>query len=196
MYLSEWFLDKKTLLSKAIFNDYRIHQRVFDLFPDCRERGFLFCSGGAGSSGMRVLIQSEANPVTPEYGTLEVKSIDESFFSHGSYLFQSKFCPVIQKSHSREVIPLKSEGDVLKWLLSRQKDWGIEIYPDSFLKTGDGKMSMDQRDNPRNITIDYVEVTGVLSVNDRELLLQMIKQGIGRSKGFGLGLVQLRPISK
>ena len=57
-------------------------------------------------------------------------------------------------------------------------------------------MSMDQRDNPRNITIDYVEVTGVLSVNDRELFLQMIKQGIGRSKGFGLGLVQLRPISK
>lgn len=196
MYLSEWFLDKKTLLSKAIINDYRIHQQVFDLFPNSSERSFLFYSGSISSYGIRILIQSETKPIIPNYGTLEMKKIDESFFYHGSYLFQSKFCPVIQKSHSKEVIPLKREGDILKWLMSRQNGWGIDIYPESFLKTGDGKMSMKQRDNPRNITIDYVEVTGVLSVSNRELFLKMIKQGIGRSKGFGLGLVQLRPISK
>lgn len=196
MFLSEWFLDKKTLLSKAIINDYRIHQQVFDLFPNSSERNFLFCSEGVGGCEMRILIQSEAKPIIPNYGMLEVKEINESFFNHGSYLFKSKFCPVIQKSHSKEVIPLKSEGDILNWLMSRQNDWGIDIYPESFLKIGDGRMSMEQRANPRNITIDYVEVTGVLSVNNRELFLKMIKYGIGRSKGFGLGLVQLRPIFK
>ena len=76
MYLSEWFLDKKTLLSKAIINDYRIHQQVFDLFPNSSERSFLFYSGSISSYGIRILIQSETKPIIPNYGTLEMKKID------------------------------------------------------------------------------------------------------------------------
>ena len=62
------------------------------------------------------------------------------------------------------------------------------------MKTGSGTLFMSQKGNPKKIRIDYVEMTGVFDVNDSDLFLTMIENGIGRSKGFGLGMFQLRPI--
>ena len=62
------------------------------------------------------------------------------------------------------------------------------------MKTGDGSISMQQKNNPSRIHIDYVEVTGVLEVIDNSLFRKTIENGIGRSKGFGLGMIQIRAI--
>ena len=53
---------------------------------------------------------------------------------------------------------------------------------------------MQQKNNPSRIHIDYVEVTGVLEVIDNSLFRKTIENGIGRSKGFGLGMIQIRAI--
>lgn len=108
------------------------------------------------------------------------------------YVFTVRFCPVVQSE--KGVIPLKKEEEVVHWLLKRESFFGVCFHEDSLMKTGSGTLFMSQKGNPKKIRIDYVEMTGVFDVNDSDLFLTMIENGIGRSKGFGLGMFQLRPI--
>lgn len=194
MYLSKWVLDKQCLLKNRIINDYVLHQKIFNLFPDTKDRCFLYSSKLSRGPMVTVLVQSETKPEKPLFGEYESKQIEDSFFEHKRYLFQCKFCPVKQISHSKKTIPIKNEEEVFKWLKSREENFGVLFHEETLLKNEDGSMIMRQKDNPSRIHIDYVEVTGVLDVKDVALFNRTIKNGIGRSKGFGLGMLQLRPI--
>ena len=193
MYLSEWQIDREVALERGIISDYSLHQRIFDLFPNSASRNFLYRSSQSPEIGLKVLIQSVVHPKNPGYGEIRTKEIPLSFFSHSTYLFTVRFCPVVQ-SEEKGVIPLKKEEDVVLWLLNRESSFGVNFHQDSLMKTVNGTLLMSQKGNPKKIRIDYVEMTGVLTVTDSDLFLTMIEKGIGRSKGFGLGMFQLRPI--
>lgn len=192
MYLSEWLIGRDEALCHEIINDYSLHQRVFDLFPNSNSRNFLYCSKQASGCELKVQIQSFMPPLDPGYGEIRTKEIPKSFFSHQMYVFTVRFCPVVQSE--KGVIPLKKEEEVVHWLLKRESFFGVCFHEDSLMKTGSGTLFMSQKGNPKKIRIDYVEMTGVFDVNDSDLFLTMIENGIGRSKGFGLGMFQLRPI--
>ena len=193
MYLSEWQIDRDVALEHGILNDYSLQQRIFVLCPNSTARSCLYHSSQSSKSGLKVLVQSVVLPRDPGYGDIRTKEIPLSFFSHSAYLFAVRFCPVVQ-SEEKGVIPLKKEDDVVLWLLKRESPFGVRFHQDSLMKTGNGTLFMSQRGNPKKIRIDYVEITGVLTVVDSDLFLAMIENGIGRSKGFGLGMFQLRPI--
>lgn len=194
MYLSEWTLTRNDLLNRNITDEYKLHQTMYDVYPNRNNRCFLYYAKYSYSSALKVLIQSDEEPSMPQYGNLQTKEVDEKIFHHRKYLFQTKFCPVKQKSHSNTVIPLKKEEDVFKWLTDREQTWGIQFNTDSLMKVGDGVISMRQKNNLNKITLNYVEITGILSVDNQDLFKSMILNGIGRSKGFGLGMVQIRAI--
>lgn len=194
MYLSRWILDKQVLLDKHIINDYIVHQRVYDIFPYKSDRCFQYCTKYSNGPRLTILLQSKEKPITPSYGEFETKTIDDSFFNYKKYLFQCKFCPVKQIASTRKIIPLKKEEEVFEWLKAREEKFGVEFNLDSLMKTGDGSISMQQKNNPSRIHIDFVEVTGVLEVIDNSLFRKTIENGIGRSKGFGLGMIQIRAI--
>ncbi|MGN1189870.1 MAG: type I-E CRISPR-associated protein Cas6/Cse3/CasE [Candidatus Ornithospirochaeta sp.] len=193
-HLSKWTLDKQVLLDHHILNEYILHQRVYDLFPDKKNRCFQYCSNYSNGPKLTILIQSKEKPIAPSYGELETKTIDDSFFEHKKYLFYCKFCPVKQVAKSKKVIPLKKEEEVFEWLKTREESFGVCFNSESLMKSGDGTISMSQKNNPSRIHIDYVEVTGVFDVVDVNRFMKIIETGIGRSKGFGLGMVQIRPI--
>lgn len=193
MYLSRWTLRKDEILRYRLYDDYRIHQIVYSLFPFDGERHFLYSVTSLNYSSLSILVQSGSEPSVPEFGRFEMKTIPESFFEYDKYLFQVKFSPVVQSSDGKER-PVKSEADIVKWLESREETWGIEIDYDRILRTGDGVLVMKQKGNSNKVTVSYVELTGALSVKDRSKFLKTTKTGIGRSKGFGFGLLQLKPV--
>lgn len=193
MYLSEWHIRKSEMLSHKILNEYSLHQRVFDLFPNCNARSFLYYPRYLSGSSVSLLVQSDMPPTYPGYGCLETKEVPSSFFHHAKYLFSVRFCPVVQ-SLENGVIPLKQDKDVIDWLLKRESTYGVSFCPNTLVKTGCGFMSMSQKGNLGRIRIDYVEMMGILTVNDFDAFFTTVRKGIGRSKGFGLGMFQLRPI--
>jgi CRISPR system Cascade subunit CasE len=193
MYLSRWTLRKNEILEHRMYEDYRIHQTVYSLFPFEGERHFLYSAVSQNFSSLVILIQSESKPVEPGFGRLEVKVIPENFFDCGKYLFQVKFSPVVQSVDGKDR-PVKSESELVTWLKAREDGWGISIDYERILKVGDGTMVMRQKGNSNRVTVSYVELTGLLSVTDRDKFMKTVKSGIGRSKGFGFGLLQLKPI--
>lgn len=194
MILSEWILDVNSLLEKKIINEYSLHQRMYDVFPNIEKRCFLYCAKYSYEHSLKVIIQSEEKPIPPSYGEFRSKEINDSYFLHNKYLFQSKFCPVKQKSNLKTVIPLKKEEEVFSWLKKRESNYGVSFQMSSLMRTGCGSIKMKQKNNSETIKIDYVEITGVLSVENHDLFKSMISNGIGRSKGFGLGMIQIKPI--
>lgn len=193
MYLSRWTLRKNEILEHRMYEDYRIHQTVYSLFPFEGERHFLYSVVSQNFSSLVILIQSESKPVEPLFGKIEVKVIPEDFFEGGRYLFQVKFSPVVQSAHGKDH-PVKSESELVSWLKAREEGWGISIDYERILKVGDGTMVMRQKGNSKRVTVSYVELTGLLSVTDRDKFMKTVKSGIGRSKGFGFGLLQLKPL--
>ncbi len=193
MYLSKWTLRKDEILDCKMYDDYRIHQVVYSLFSFDGERHFLYSVISQNFSSLVILIQSEEEPTVPDFGHFEIKSISKDFFYSDSYLFQVKFSPVIQVSDGKKR-PLKTEPELIKWLQAREEGWGIAIDYEKILKVGDGTMVMQQKENRNKVVISYVELTGLLSVTDRNKFIKTVNIGIGRSKGFGFGLLQLKPI--
>ncbi len=193
LFLTKWTLRKDEILEHRLFDDYKIHQVIYSLFPLEGKREFLYTVVSQNYNSLVILIQSQKEPVVLSYGCFEVKSIPDDFFNHNQYLFQVKFSPVVQSIDGKDK-PIKREEDINKWLMARQESWGVSIDCEKVLKVGDGTVVMKQKGNSKRVTISYVEITGLLAVDDKKKFLETVIYGIGRSKGFGFGLVQLKPI--
>lgn len=197
MFLTRWTLHKTEVLRHGMHKDYCIHQAIYSLFPSAEERNFLYSvednNSDADSGFLKILVQSETKPLPPGYGMLEVKEIPEKYFNYNNYWFQVKFSPIVQAISGKK-IPLKREEDVIDWLKKREEEWGVTFDYSKLLKIGDGKSVMKQTERNNKVTVSYVEFTGLLTVTDRDKFIKTVKTGIGRSKGFGFGLLQLKPI--
>lgn len=193
MYLSRWTLNKSEILDYQMYDDYHIHQVVYTLFAFEGERRFLYSVVSQNYSSLVILIQSEEIPLIPSFGRLETKTFPDTFFLSTSYLFQVKFSPVVQMKDGKR-LPVKREEELVKWLKAREEKWGIEFDYEKILKTGNGAMVMNQKGNRNKVTVSYVELTGLLTVTDKDRFMDTVKSGIGKSRGFGLGLMQLKPI--
>ena len=193
MFLTKWTLCKDEILEYKLYDDYKVHQIIYSLFPSETKRSFLYSVLSQNYNSLVVLIQSRIEPATPTYGCIEIKSIPENFYNGNYYLFQVKFSPVVQSLDGKDK-PIKTEEELNNWLKTRQEGWGIEIDYGKILKVGEGTVVMKQKGNSKHVTISYVELTGLLTVNDKNKFLEMVISGIGRSKGFGFGLLQLKPI--
>lgn len=193
LFLTKWTLQKDEVLKYRLYNDYAIHQTIYNLFPYEEKRTFLYTVISQNRNSLVLLVQSQKKPSPPSFGCFELKEIPDNFFDYKQYLFQVKFSPVVQALEGK-VVPIKTEEDINKWLMTRQNCWGIFIDCDKILKVGDGKVIMKQKGNSKAVTISYVEITGILTVNDKGKFLETVISGIGRSKGFGFGLMQLKPI--
>ncbi|MCJ8285274.1 MULTISPECIES: type I-E CRISPR-associated protein Cas6/Cse3/CasE [unclassified Halomonas] len=84
------------------------------------------------------------------------------------------------------------------WLLKRVDRLGVDIDTDTlaagsyrqhlFYKTPDGKEKRG-----REVRFSSVDYEGRLTVTDPERLLETLSQGLGRAKGFGCGMLMVRP---
>ena len=191
LYVSRLLISHKEQFMHRLFNEYQIHQLVYSFFPQETQRQFLYFLDYGGMRGMKIIIQSFEPPMCNAPWHIEVKKLPEEFLSFSRYSFLLRYAPVskcngkVREVHTRE-------DEAVEWLCRRSRKYGVEFDSQSMEKIDSGKivMSFSSRDD---ITISYVDVSGLLNVTDFSLFIETIKNGIGPYKGFGLGLLQLRP---
>lgn len=195
-------LSRSDIKALNITDDYSLHRVVYSLFEDKRSEhekhtnvpsGFLFADKGGDAKGRKILILSDREPLKPDYGFLESKPVPDAFLKFQTYRFEVTLNPTRKENKSKRRIPLRTREDITAWALAKaNKTWGFSIDPDSlnvrilpvkqFAKKG------------HKVTHGAATLSGVLHVEDRERFIKSFRQGIGRGRAFGFGLLQLAPI--
>ena len=77
-----------------------------------------------------------------------------------------------------------------QWLLDRAPKHGFALLPDKFTVTESKWLHFSKgRDGGRPVTILSVTYEGILQITDEQQFCQLLKNGIGRGKAYGLGLM-------
>lgn len=77
-----------------------------------------------------------------------------------------------------------------QWLLQRAEKHGFALTPDSFTVTASRWLRFAKGGDRRHpVTLLSVTYEGVLQVTDPQVFSQLLTQGIGRGKAYGLGLM-------
>jgi CRISPR system Cascade subunit CasE len=195
-------LSRADIKALRITDEYSLHRVVYSLFEDQRSErdkhssvpsGFLFADRGGDAKGRRVLILSDREPLTPAHGSLLSKPLPEAFFHFPAYRFEVTLNPARKESGSGKRIPIKTTEEVAAWALAKAKgSWGFSIDPSSLqVQMLPAKQFFKQG---HQVTHGAAKLKGVLRVEDCERFITSFRQGIGRGRAFGFGLLQLAPL--
>lgn len=107
-----------------------------------------------------------------------------------------------------KVLPHVTPAQQVAWLQERAAGWGFSV-PAAGESDGPGVVTVTHRADERfgrgqdgagrrrsRVTLRVVQFDGVLDVADASLLRQALTGGMGRAKGYGCGLMTLRPIAR
>lgn len=172
---------------------YSIHKLIYSLFPG-NQRNFLYADSGGNVRERSFLILSEEPPLEAEHGILESKTVPESFLEYNHYAFQVRLNPVYRTTGSKAFLPIKNPAAIREWFLKRQRDWGFQS-DEAHLEIEELGLQ-EFKKGERRIIHNKATFKGVLTVTAREQFRASFKNGIGRGKAFGFGLLQLKPLYK
>jgi len=182
---------------------YRLHLAVYQLFDDVRTEeekqksvpsGFLYVDKGGDFFGRKILMLSNRMPNKPKYGKLsdEPKIISEKFLSYKHYRFEVIMNPTKRESGGGKLNPLRTREDIARWFVEKAPQWGFEVKPEH-IAVGNVSVKRFEKEG-RTVTQAQAQILGQLTVIDKEKFIQSFKQGIGRGRSFGCGLLQIVPI--
>lgn len=202
MIASVLTLTRSDIKSLRITDDYSLHRVVYGLFQDQRTdgekhasvpSGFLFADRGGDAKGRTILILSDREPLTPEHGALHSKPVPEEFLSHPLYRFEVTVNPTKKERQSGKRIPIKTSDEVTAWALGKcRESWGFSITPSSLEVQ---MLPVKQfTSKGHSVTHGAARLSGLLQVENRELFITSFRQGIGRGRAFGFGLLQIAPV--
>ena len=191
-------LNWKDIKTPRLTDDYSIHRIVYSLFEDIRTEsekkqsipsGFIYADKGGDASHREILFLSHRPPKEPIVGTLRVKSIPDAFLEHDVYAFEVIVNPT--KRVNGRLIPIKGKENICKWFINRTSSWGFEALSSEVIH----ERLLRTSKNETQITIKQATLKGLLRVTDRSLFIQHFRQGLGRGKAFGCGLLQIVPVN-
>ena len=202
MILSEFILDIQDMKDLGVKDDYSLHRVVYDLFQDTKsldrkigdsDRPFLYFEKARECGQIKIFILSDRVPIPPKYGRILSKEISSEFMSFQNYNFEVLINPSYRCNKTSKIICLRDEEKILKWFSGKSLDsWGFSIKNlaikkkiiKRFTKKGD------------TVTIGGSLLFGEFTVVDRSRFLHSFKNGLGRGKAWGFGLLQLIPINQ
>lgn len=178
---------------------YSLHRIIYSLFPQQNEdsRDFLYCDKGGDWNSRKILILSQRQPLIPEHGTIESKIIPESFLDHPQYAFEVRVNPVQRNGPTKKTTPIRGIDQLHKWFIEKSFFYGFEISePKKLQVTKVGVVHFEKNKGEKSFKYTHGTATfiGQLKVVNKEEFKKCFKQGIGRAKGFGFGLLQIVPI--
>ena len=180
---------------------YSVHRIVYSLFPkksDNEPRDFLFADKGGDFNSRKILIISDREPLVPEHGKVVSKEIPESFLGFDCYGFEVTVNPVKRNGPSQVTTPIKGVENLKNWFMRKSLESGFKVEPESLQVCRMGVVNFDKNKDGKTLQHTHNTATfiGKLAVTDRQLFIKSFKEGIGRAKGFGFGLLQIIPIQK
>lgn len=192
-------MDSKAL---RIIDDYSLHRVIYALFDDVRSEeekrasvpsGFLFADKGGDEEGRRILLLSDREPKMPEHGSLQSKIVPETFLDHDHYRFEVIINPTRRESVSRKLLPIRGSEKISTWFTAKApSSWGFSVNPESL----DIRLLSAKQFSKKGyqLTLGGAVISGNLRVEDKPLFIKSFKNGIGRGRAFGFGLLQIAPL--
>lgn len=103
----------------------------------------------------------------------------------------TKSCPDHKAAQSRGTVRAHCTVEYQRqWLLQRAEKHGFALTPDSFTVTASRWLQFAKGGDRRHpVTLLSVTYEGVLQVTDPQMFCQLLTEGIGRGKAYGLGLM-------
>lgn len=202
MIASALHLNRSDVNKLKISDVYSLHRVVYSLFEDIRtpeqklagaSSGILYVDKGGDETHRKILLLANRKPIVPEYGDLkEPKIIPDSFLEHQQYRFEVVINPSQRSSVTRKIIPIKGRAAISEWFMNKAPEsWGFEINPSNLVVSNNHVKCFDKKGH--QVTQGYATVIGVLHVTDKAQFMKSFKQGIGRGRTFGCGLLQIVP---
>ncbi len=186
-----------------ITDPYSIHRVVYDLFEDIRSEedkqagkpsGILYADKGGDFQLRQILVLSDREPRTPAHGELQSKTIPPDFLQHDCYGFEVIVNPTRRDNASRKLIPVRGRDEVADWFMERsEKSWGFRADPEKLQVQHLGVQRFEK--SGQTLTHGSATLKGVLAVTHRERFERSFRQGIGRGRAFGFGLLQIVPLA-
>lgn len=192
-------LNQRDCLTLRCFDAYSVHRIVYSLFPRASEsdqRDFLFVDKGEREHCRYILILSKRKPVHCGAGEIISKPVPQAFLMREQYLFEVVMNPVRRCGTSKMAVPIKGCELLKSWFFEKAVDFGFTAKSETLQVFDTGVVSFDRSKETGRFTQTHNKATfkGELHVIDRELFMKSFKEGIGRAKGFGFGLLQIVPL--
>jgi CRISPR system Cascade subunit CasE len=193
--------DVKTL---KITDAYSLHRVVYDLFNDVRSdqqkqaslpSGILYADKGGDFNSRRILMLANRLPnLTPDHGEVEYKTISATFLQHPRYAFEVVINPGRRDKQTGKIVAVRGREAVSQWFIERaEKSWGFKVNP---INLQIEKMAVQTfKKDCQLVTHGSATLKGELYVTDSEQFKQSFRQGIGRGRAFGFGLLQIVPLA-
>ncbi len=185
-------LNRSDYKALKITDAYSIHRVVYELFPG-ESRDFLFADKGGDFNTRQILILSDRNPKTPQFGEIESKLIPDRFLEHDHYGFEVTLNPTKRDKQTGKTVAIRGRENLHKWFLDKAPSLGFEIQPES-LEIRNAGVQTFEIGNGKIVTHNSATFVGKLQVTDRIKFQNSFLKGIGRAKGFGFGLFQIIPL--
>lgn len=200
LYAGVLRLSRSDVKALKVTDAYSLHRVVYDLFDDVRSEqqkqasvpsGILYADKGGDFNSRVILMLANRPPnLAPEFGKVESKTISEHFLQHNRYAFEVTVNPGKRDKQSGKIVAVRGREAITGWFIERaEKSWGFKVNPDNLQIE---KMAVQTfKKDGQTVTHGSTTLKGELQVTDREQFSQSFRQGIGRGRSFGFGLLQI-----
>lgn len=205
LYASALHLDRKAVKALKVTDPYSLHRVVYSLYPDVRsahekqshiQSGLVYADQGGDVTGRKVLIVSDRPPmanVEGQYGEVVCKPISERFLEYPHYRFKVQVNPVRVDKQTGKRVAVKGRAEIAQWFLQRATRWGFAVEPHTLQVDSIDVLQFNDK-HGRLITLGRAHLQGQLTVTDMAQFRNSFKNGIGKGRAFGCGLLQIVPL--
>ncbi len=204
MFLTRITTTFDVALRNRLVHNYAWHQKIWTFFPeksDGKARDFLFrVDVRERERSVVVWILSPERPTENLDGKWEAREIGEQFLTFERYAFSLRANPTVmrvvrdengERRKNGRRVSIYDDSELRDWLERRGADAGFALetceasapIKETFYKNGTKGVH------------SAVEFRGVLNVVDRQKFVDAYRRGIGSAKGFGFGLLLLKPLA-
>ena len=202
---------------------YEVHRQVWHFFADGpdRRRDFLYRSENDRGRPSFFVVSKRAPHDDLDIWTIKAKPYHPRIASGDRLAFSTRVNPVRTKKnangkghHRHDVVMeaknrLKARGiprqewplitEIVQregeaWLESRVERNGFSLEPNQIRVDGYQQHTFHKKRGKHEIHLSSFDITGRLTVTDKDRFIQTLYQGIGPAKGFGFGLLMVRRI--
>lgn len=215
MFLSRVSLDL-TKLPSAMMHKWQVsrlyasHQWLWQLFTQQNERPFLFRHEST-PQGERFYLLSDVAPVTEDaLFSISTKPFTPQLVDGMTLVFALRANPVVTRNGKRSDVLMDAKYQAklqgvdpgefaarqreaaIVWLKAQGERWGFAIDPLEVNVVGQQRQCFARKSGERPITFTTVDFAGNLTVTNASLFMQTLKNGLGKSKAMGCGLMLIR----
>ncbi|MBS3954228.1 MAG: type I-E CRISPR-associated protein Cas6/Cse3/CasE [Methylomicrobium sp.] len=204
MYAAVLRLSRNDVKTLKVTDAYSLHRVVYDLFDDIRSTqqkqtsipsGILYADKGGDFTSRQILMLANRPPnPAPDYGQVESKVIGDAFLHYPRYAFEVIVNPGKRDKQTGKIVAVRGREAITAWFIDHaEKSWGFKVNP---INLQIEKMAVQTfKKDSQTVTHGSATLKGELHVTDRDQFRQSFRQGIGRGRAFGFGLLQIVPLA-